>query len=59
MIAYGIHQALQRRLPVQFHVGFGDRDLDLARVNPLLLTDFLASPGSGPSADHAAALLSL
>lgn len=44
VIAYGIHQALQRRLPVQFHVGFGDRDLDLARVNPLLLANFLATP---------------
>lgn len=44
VIAYGIHQALQRRMPVQFHVGFGDRDLELARVNPLLLTDFLATP---------------
>ena len=44
LIAYGIHQALQRRMPVQFHVGFGDRDLELARVNPLLLTDFLATP---------------
>jgi len=28
-------------LPVQFHVGYGDRDLDLHRCNPLLLTDLL------------------
>ena len=28
-------------LPVQFHVGFGDRDIDLHRCNPLLLTDLL------------------
>lgn len=44
LITYGIHQALQRRMPVQFHVGFGDRDLELARVDPLLLTEFLATP---------------
>ena len=44
VIAFGIHAALEQRLPVQFHVGFGDRDLDLLRVNPLLLTDFLRSP---------------
>jgi hypothetical protein len=28
-------------LPVQFHVGYGDRDVDLHRVDPLLLTDLL------------------
>jgi predicted TIM-barrel fold metal-dependent hydrolase len=28
-------------LPVQFHVGYGDADVDLHRCNPLLLTDFL------------------
>lgn len=28
-------------LPVQFHVGYGDRDLDLHRGNPLLLTGLL------------------
>jgi uncharacterized protein len=43
-------QALQRfliwcgvdlRLPVQFHVGYGDSDVDLHRCNPLLLTPLL------------------
>jgi uncharacterized protein len=43
-------QALQRfliwcgvelGLPVQFHVGYGDRDVDLHRCNPLLLTPLL------------------
>jgi hypothetical protein len=29
------------RLPVQFHVGYGDRDVDLHRGNPLLLTGLL------------------
>jgi uncharacterized protein len=28
-------------LPIQFHVGYGDRDLDLHLCNPLLLTDLL------------------
>ncbi|WP_328442961.1 amidohydrolase family protein [Amycolatopsis sp. NBC_00438] len=28
-------------LPVQFHVGFGDSDVDLHRCDPLLLTGFL------------------
>jgi hypothetical protein len=29
------------RLPIQFHVGYGDRDIDLHRCNPLLLTPLL------------------
>ena len=28
-------------LPIQFHVGYGDRDIDLNKCNPLLLTDLL------------------
>ncbi|MFD9738828.1 amidohydrolase family protein [Umezawaea sp. NPDC059074] len=40
--------ALDRRLPVQFHVGYGDSDADLHRCDPLLLTDFLrATAGLG------------
>jgi predicted TIM-barrel fold metal-dependent hydrolase len=44
------HETLQRfliwcgvdlRLPVQFHVGYGDSDVDLHRCNPLLLTPLL------------------
>ena len=27
--------------PIQFHVGYGDRDIDLHRCNPLLMTDLL------------------
>ncbi|WP_326569606.1 amidohydrolase family protein [Amycolatopsis rhabdoformis] len=35
-------------LPVQFHVGYGDSDVDLHRCDPLLLTAFLrATRGSG------------
>ncbi|HEY1570114.1 MAG TPA: amidohydrolase family protein [Pseudonocardiaceae bacterium] len=33
--------AVDRRLPVQFHVGYGDGDVDLAECDPLLLTDLL------------------
>jgi hypothetical protein len=40
--------ALEAGVPVQFHVGFGDSDLDLHRANPLLLTAFLrATEGHG------------
>jgi hypothetical protein len=28
-------------LPIQFHVGYGDRDIDLHRCNPVLLTELL------------------
>jgi predicted TIM-barrel fold metal-dependent hydrolase len=44
LIAHGIHAAVSMRLPLQFHVGFGDRDLDLHKTNPLYLLDFLRSP---------------
>lgn len=44
LIAHGIHTAVSTRLPLQFHVGFGDRDLDLHKTNPLYLLDFLRSP---------------
>jgi predicted TIM-barrel fold metal-dependent hydrolase len=43
LIAHGIHTAVSMRLPLQFHVGFGDRDLDLHKTNPLYLLDFLRS----------------
>jgi predicted TIM-barrel fold metal-dependent hydrolase len=35
--------AVSKKLPLQFHVGFGDRDLDLHRTNPLYLLEFLRS----------------
>jgi predicted TIM-barrel fold metal-dependent hydrolase len=44
LIAHGIFTAVAMKLPVQFHVGFGDRDLDLHKTNPLYLLDFLRSP---------------
>lgn len=33
--------AVQVGLPIQFHTGFGDRDLTLHRANPILLSDFI------------------
>jgi predicted TIM-barrel fold metal-dependent hydrolase len=33
--------AVDQRLPVQFHVGYGDSDVHLAECDPLLLTDLL------------------
>ena len=39
-----MHAAIAAGLPLQFHVGFGDRDLDLNRVDPLLLLPLLRQP---------------
>jgi predicted TIM-barrel fold metal-dependent hydrolase len=44
LLAHGIYTAVSMKLPLQFHVGFGDRDLDLRKTNPLYLLDFLRSP---------------
>jgi len=33
--------AIETGLPLQFHVGYGDKDIDLRDVDPLLLTGFL------------------
>ncbi|WP_158166538.1 amidohydrolase family protein [Mycolicibacterium smegmatis] len=41
LIAFGVHEAAERGLPLQVHVGFGDRDLDLHRTDPLLLLPLL------------------
>ncbi len=50
LIAFGIHEALALGLPLQVHVGLGDRDMNLARSDPLLLTDFLRGPQARRSA---------
>ncbi len=43
-----IWAAVDLGLPVQFHVGYGDADVDLNRCDPLLLTPLLrATAGSG------------
>jgi predicted TIM-barrel fold metal-dependent hydrolase len=36
-----VHAAAARGLPIQFHVGYGDRDIDLHRSNPMLLLELL------------------
>jgi predicted TIM-barrel fold metal-dependent hydrolase len=41
LIAFGVHEAAEHGLPVQMHVGFGDRDLDLHRTDPMLLLPLL------------------
>lgn len=46
LLAFGIHEAVAAGLPVQFHVGLGDRDMDLRDSDPLLLTDFLRDPAT-------------
>ncbi|MFI1095317.1 amidohydrolase family protein [Streptomyces sp. NPDC020917] len=44
LLRHGVHCAVERGLPIQVHTGFGDRDLDLHRANPLLLTGLLRQP---------------
>jgi uncharacterized protein len=41
LLRFGLHQALRLGKPLQFHVGFGDRECDLHKANPLLLLEFL------------------
>ena len=41
LIAFAVREAAARGLPIQVHVGFGDRDLDLHRCDPLLLLPLL------------------
>jgi hypothetical protein len=48
LLRFGLHQALRLGKPLQFHVGFGDRDCDLHKANPLLLLDFLRQSAGSP-----------
>ena len=48
LLRFGLHQALRVGKPLQFHVGFGDRDCDLHKANPLYLLDFLRQSGDIP-----------
>jgi uncharacterized protein len=41
LIRFLIWTGVDRGLPLQFHVGYGDPDLDLHRCDPLLLTGFI------------------
>jgi uncharacterized protein len=48
LLRFGLYQALRVGKPLQFHVGFGDRDCDLHAANPLYLLDFLRRSGDTP-----------
>jgi uncharacterized protein len=48
LLRFGLHQALRLGKPLQLHVGFGDRDCDLHKANPLYLLDFLRQSGETP-----------
>jgi uncharacterized protein len=41
LIEFGIWAALEHGKPVQFHVGYGDADVDMLRCDPLQLAGFL------------------
>jgi len=43
LVAFGVHEAVERGLPLQVHTGLGDRDLDLRRADPLHLRPLLES----------------
>lgn len=48
LIAFGVHAAATLDLPIQVHVGFGDRDLDLHRSDPMLLLPLLRTMPPAP-----------
>ncbi|HSS24639.1 MAG TPA: amidohydrolase family protein [Mycobacterium sp.] len=48
LLRFGLHQALRLGMPLQFHVGFGDRDCDLHKANPMYLLDFLRQSEDTP-----------
>lgn len=48
LLRFGLYQALRLDKPLQFHVGFGDRDCDLHKANPMYLLDFLRQSGDTP-----------
>lgn len=45
IISFIVHAAAVFGLPIQFHVGYGDRDMDLHRSNPMLLLGLLRQAG--------------
>ncbi len=48
LLRFGLHRALRVGKPLQFHIGFGDRDGDLHAANPVHLLDFLRVSGDTP-----------
>jgi predicted TIM-barrel fold metal-dependent hydrolase len=48
LLRHVLWAGVDRGLPIQFHTGFGDPDLDLRRCDPLAMTGFIrATAGSG------------
>ena len=45
LLRQALEIAARHRIPVQLHTGFGDRDLDLRKANPLYLRTLLEEPG--------------
>ena len=48
LLRFGLHEALRLGKPLQLHVGFGDRDCDLHKTNPLYLLDLLRQSKDTP-----------
>ncbi|MBV8930665.1 MAG: amidohydrolase family protein, partial [Mycobacteriaceae bacterium] len=48
LLRFGLYRALRLGKPLQIHVGFGDRDCDLHKTNPMYLLDFLRASGATP-----------
>lgn len=48
LIAFGVHEAAAAGLPIQLHVGFGDREMDLHRSDPMLLLPLLRAMPAVP-----------
>ena len=48
LLRFGLYQGLRLGKPLQLHVGFGDRDCDLHRTNPLHMLEFLRNSGDTP-----------
>lgn len=46
LVAFGVHEAAALGVPLQVHTGFGDRDLDLRRADPLHLLPLVRSVDS-------------
>lgn len=41
LLRHVLWTAVDRRLPIQFHVGYGDSDIQMFRNDPTLMTDFI------------------
>jgi predicted TIM-barrel fold metal-dependent hydrolase len=48
LTAFAVHEAAAHGLPIQVHVGFGDRDMDLHRSDPMLMLPLLRTMAPVP-----------